>query len=155
MAHIQRHFDILTYLSNHHHNSGNEQTRHPKCFQCPLCLFLLFFPSNPRSVFCHLKLVCVFQNFTYVESYISCTFQLASFAPTNYFDSHPCCCVYQCFISLLSFSLLSFLLPTYFLSLFLFLFALLYGYATLYLSDYMLMGMCAVSSFCLLKLKWL
>lgn len=99
------------HLSNHHHNSGNEQTRHPNCFQCPLCLFLLFFPSNPRSAFCHLQLVCVFSDFTYVESHISCTFQLASSAPTNYFDSHPCCCVYQCFISFLSFSLLSFLPP--------------------------------------------
>ena len=49
-----------------------------------------------------------------MESYISCTFQLASFAPSNYFDSHPCC-VYQCFSSFLSFSLLP---PPYLLFLF-------------------------------------
>lgn len=159
MAHSQRHFDILTYLSHHHHNSGNEQTCHPKCFQCPFCPFFLPFPSNPRSAFCHLKLVCVLQDFTYMESYISCTFQLASFAPSNYSDSHPCLCV-SMFQFISFFPPPSFLPPsspllTFSLFLFLsfFLFALLYGYATLYLSIYVLMGMC-VSSFCLLKLKW-
>lgn len=93
-----REFDIYIHSWNHHHSQDNEHIHPPKSFLMPhgnppSCHSLFYLPSldSHWSSFCCYRLVCIFENFLKMESYIRIySFCPGSFMEHNYFEIWPC-----------------------------------------------------------------